>query len=200
MLKLRLQGYSYQYIADKAGRSRQRIQQVLSPPAYIRKYVVEKYNGFCAICGLYVGFQGHVHHKGANGEDDYNDRENLQLLCISCHRKEHKQPPQFQCRNCGKPIRKGIFCGYKCLSEYHTTTLTCSYCGKTFTLLTSDAHWRTKRSQSGLIFCSRNCQGKQLGENYGFGVHPEHSRNKKTSEQVTPEHTPDALESPTSRV
>ena len=89
MLRLRLEGRTYEYIANKAGVSRQRVQQIISPPKEVRKYVVDKYNGRCTECGLYVGYSGHVHHEGANGEEDYNDIENLQLLCISCHGHKH---------------------------------------------------------------------------------------------------------------
>lgn len=86
---MRLNGRTYEYIAGKAGVSRQRIQQLLSPPSSIRKYIIKKYNGCCDDCGIFVGKSGHVHHKPANGEEDYNDIENLQLLCLSCHRIEH---------------------------------------------------------------------------------------------------------------
>ena len=89
MLGLKLEGRTYQYIANKAGVSRQCIQQIISPPPYIRRYIVKKYNGFCLNCGIYVGSNGHIHHKGTE-EEDYEDRENLVLLCPSCHRKEHK--------------------------------------------------------------------------------------------------------------
>ena len=174
MMTLRLEGRTYQYIADEAGVTRQRIQQILSPPPAIRNYVIEKYNGLCGGCGIYVGTSGHVHHSKENGEIDYDDKENLKLLCISCHRKEHVTPPKFQCLYCKKPIRKGIFCDATCFSLYHTTTLTCSFCGETFSLRTSEAYDRTTRSNSGMIFCTNKCQGKWIGKNYGFGVYPEH--------------------------
>lgn len=167
MLKLRLEGRTYQHIASKAGVSRQRIQQILSPPAPIRNYVVEKYEGYCFKCGIYVGYGGHVHHDGGNGED-YDDAENLLLLCISCHRRVHATPPQFQCLKCGKAIRSGIFCSRQCFSQYHTATLSCSYCGNTFTLQTARAYQRTDRSTSGQIYCSKSCQGKWLAEQHGF--------------------------------
>lgn len=174
MVMLRLEGRTYQYIADKVGVSRQRIQQLLSPPKAIRDYVVRKYDGYCSKCGIYVGSSGHIHHEGANGEEDYNDIENLQLLCIACHRGKHIKPPQSQCRYCGKPIREGIFCDRECFKKYHTVTLICSYCGKPYSLSTSDAQARIERNSSGLMYCSKKCYGKWLGENYGFGVYPEH--------------------------
>ena len=88
MLQLRLDGYSYAYIAKEVGVSRQYVQQVLAPPKEIRDYIVDKYNGRCLDCGLYVGASGQVHHDKNTGED-FNDIENLVLLCVSCHRKNH---------------------------------------------------------------------------------------------------------------
>ena len=176
ILELRLEGRTYQYIADKAGVSRQRIQQIISPPKEIRDFVVNKYSGYCAGCGLYVGIGGHVHHENSDSEENYNDIENLRLLCISCHRKKHSKPPQFQCWYCGQAIKKGIFCNWDCSKKYHTVTLICSYCGKEFNLGSYEAQLRMERSQSGLIFCSKRCQGKWFGEHYGFGIYPEHRR------------------------
>jgi len=88
LLELRLKGMTYQAIANEAGVSRQRIQQLLSPPEAVRVYVVNKYHGCCKECGLLVGNTGHIHHEGGN-EENYNDIENLELLCISCHRIKH---------------------------------------------------------------------------------------------------------------
>jgi hypothetical protein len=91
MLQMRLQGYTYGAIGKQAGYSRQYIQQVLSPPKAIRDYVVKKYNGFCSECHLFVGVHGHIHHVGLE-QENYNDIDNLQLLCISCHKTKHPTP------------------------------------------------------------------------------------------------------------
>jgi len=88
-LKLRLEGRGYEFIGRELCISRQRAQQLISPPPEVRNYVVTKAKGKCEICGVIVGRSGHIHHRGGNGED-YNDIENLQLLCISCHRSEHR--------------------------------------------------------------------------------------------------------------
>lgn len=88
MLQLRLEGRTYGYIATKAGVSRQRVQQVLSPPSAVRTYIVNKASGKCTICGILVGVSGNVHHFTTQ-EEDYNDIDNLQLLCSSCHRTTH---------------------------------------------------------------------------------------------------------------
>ena len=88
MLVMRLKGFTYKAISIKAGISRQRVQQLLSPPPSIRAYVVAKFGGECNRCGVLVGQSGHIHHNGDNPET-YNDIENLELLCLGCHSKEH---------------------------------------------------------------------------------------------------------------
>ena len=111
MLKMRLDGETYQSIATSAGISRQRVQQLLSPPKAIRDVVVRKAEGKCQACGIKVGRSGHVHHNG-DAVDSYNELENLQLLCVSCHRGAHygwQNPPQVSsrlyphiCKRCGR--------------------------------------------------------------------------------------------------
>ena len=92
MLKLRLDGMTYQRIADKAGISRQRVQQLLSPPTAVKRIVVARANSRCQECDIFVGQSGHCHHTGGK-EENYNDIDNLQLLCVSCHRKAHSLMP-----------------------------------------------------------------------------------------------------------
>ncbi len=95
-LALRLEGQTFKAIATAVGLSRQRVQQILSPPVAIRVQVVEAARGACQLCGIFVGGSGHVHHQLAKGVvvDDYNDIKNLRLLCISCHRLEHSYGPE----------------------------------------------------------------------------------------------------------
>ena len=88
MIQLRLDGYSYAEIATRTGLSRQRIQQIVSPPPYVRQLIVAKFAGLCARCGLIVGKSGHVHHKDG-AQEDFNDVDNLELLCRGCHRRAH---------------------------------------------------------------------------------------------------------------
>ena len=99
LLSMRLEGMTYREIADHAGVSRQRIQQLLCPPREIRDRVVAIANGKCRRCGLRVGKAGHVHHNG-DEFDTYNDIDSLVLLCISCHRKAH--PPVLMTHNAVK--------------------------------------------------------------------------------------------------
>jgi len=89
MFNLRLKGHAYAYIAKSFGVSRQRIQQLISPPRHIRDAVVARYKGECADCRIHVGNSGNVHHVNLKIIEDYNDAGNLVLLCVSCHLKRH---------------------------------------------------------------------------------------------------------------
>lgn len=103
-LKLRLKGQSYAQIGAAVGLSRQRVQQLLSPPSAIRKLVVAKYGSSCARCGL-VGRSHHVHHKGSNNGDTWNDVQNLVLLCIACHGRAHARKVARERRKSAKVWR-----------------------------------------------------------------------------------------------
>lgn len=91
MLHMRLQGLTYAQVGFAFGISRQRVQQLIAPPSNVRKEIIQKASGKCENCGALIGKSGHVHHveNKENGED-YNDTENLLLLCLSCHIKAHK--------------------------------------------------------------------------------------------------------------
>ena len=169
MLMLRLEGRTYQYIANEAGVTRQRIQQILAPPDSVRDYVVNKYDGYCVQCGIYVGSSGHVHHSNANGEDEYEDKENLLLLCISCHRIAHGlyQP----CPQCGKDIlqcKRNIFCSRECYHAHCFIQIPCEVCGQLTEYRKKEVDWLQERGKQQHFFCSRKCVGKQAGKNYGF--------------------------------
>ena len=88
MIDLKLDGYTYQVIGDSFGISRQRVQQLLEPPTLIRKTVYKRAGGRCENCGILVGVSGHLHHRN-NGDIDFQDIDNLELLCPSCHRLTH---------------------------------------------------------------------------------------------------------------
>ena len=122
MLQMRLQGMTYTMIGKEAGISRQRVQQILSPPSEIRKIIVSKAKGRCQRCGIIVGNAGHVHHNG-DEVDTYNDIPNLELLCISCHRKSHSDDPRESPSTSATIIRNMIFihnclrCGHEWASK-----------------------------------------------------------------------------------
>ena len=90
-LKLRLDGLTYAAIGRRLGLSRQRIQQLLRPPANVYDIMRRRAANHCESCGVVI-YQGHAHHKQNQGllvADDFNDLKNLLYLCLSCHRLAH---------------------------------------------------------------------------------------------------------------
>lgn len=178
MLAMRLDGFTYQQIADKFNVSRQRIQQILSPPKAIRNYVVEKFKGRCADCGINVGKSGHIHHENSDFED-YNDINNLELLCISCHGKRHRETQKEYCLQCGKELTLdqifsgGKYCSMACRSDSLSVEVRCAECGEIIKIRKKYKEFREKHPQSGNgkpqkhWFCSKRCLGKWSGKNYG---------------------------------
>ena len=118
LLAERLSGKTYQEIATEHNVSRQRIQQILSPPPSVKKLVTDRAFGKCEDCGVLVGKSGHIHHCDTKTKDlieDYNDLPNLQLLCPSCHMIAHANGDLWKCQKCGhtwiaRLNRKPIVC------------------------------------------------------------------------------------------
>ena len=94
LLRLRLSGLTYGKIATLVGVSRQRVQEVLSPPKHVRLLVQQKAGARCQNCGIPLNTHGHVHHRECFGfkPDQYQDLSNLAYLCMPCHRKAHANP------------------------------------------------------------------------------------------------------------
>ena len=60
--------------------------------------------GPCEICGSEKNVD--VHHK--NGDFNDNSKENLMLVCRSCHMKIHRK--KGRCKICGKPLKGYGYC------------------------------------------------------------------------------------------
>ncbi len=58
---------------------------------YVRKIILSKYNNMCMVCSSKNNLQ--IHHK--NYATEYYDIEHLTedlcVMCVGCHRKEHKK-------------------------------------------------------------------------------------------------------------
>jgi transcriptional regulator with XRE-family HTH domain len=54
--------------------------------------VIERARGQCEHCGLHVGRSGWIHHKTSRGMtcNQYNDLNNLALVCPPCHRRARR--------------------------------------------------------------------------------------------------------------
>ena len=92
LLRLRCAGLSNAAIAERLGVSRQRIAQRLTPRIAIRRIVIERVRGQCEHCGLHVGRSGWIYHKTSRVVtcDEYNDLNNLAVLCPPCHRRARR--------------------------------------------------------------------------------------------------------------
>lgn len=140
ILALRLEGYTYAEIARQVGCSRQRIQQMVSPPTAIRQIVQDRAQAKCESCGIFLGTSGHVHHKGTSNltPDTYNDLPNLQYLCKSCHRGSHHgllRPRLPKCKQCQRQTYQLKFVksvGMLCLDciPPGAKIMACGSCGK----------------------------------------------------------------------
>jgi len=98
LFRRRREGQTYAKIAAAAGVSRQRIQQMLSPPPVIQNLIIGRQEGKCKDCGIDSWRGGHIHHIAIDHEDieDYGDIDNLVLLCPGCHRRRHALPPEVK--------------------------------------------------------------------------------------------------------
>jgi len=99
MLDLRIEGNSFQRIADEAGVTRQAVSLILTPPVDIRDSIYHRHDDRCAHCGLRVitrtegttkNVAGQLHNT-RGGDLNWNTPETLILLCASCHRIEHME-------------------------------------------------------------------------------------------------------------
>ena len=74
------------------------------------------------------------------------------------------------CLNCGKDRgHNKLFCCRQCFADYHRVELTCEVCGGKFNRTISEVLHYDEHHQRDHIYCSRECFGKWLGENYGKG-------------------------------
>ena len=99
MLDLRIEGNSFQRIADAAGVTSQAVSLILTPPVDIRDSIYHRHDDRCAHCGLRVitrtegttkNVAGQLHNT-RGGDLNWNTPETLILLCASCHRIEHME-------------------------------------------------------------------------------------------------------------
>jgi len=172
-----INGKTYSEIGKNLGLSKQRAQQLVCLTKGERAKFLEEHGEFCDRCGELVGQSGHIHHKKA--KISFNGWANLELLCIACHRHIHKKD-NGNCPVCGTSLQRpnAHHCSSECWSKASQVKKICTVCGVEFTRCRSlvearykhKKHW-TNRTDS--YFCSKQCQGLWLSQNYGFGSHPE---------------------------
>ena len=82
-----LYGFSYTQIASMIGGTRQNVQQLIQPTYNIRLWVRARAGDRCE--GVRIGRRcaakgKHIHHRSRTMP--HNRLDNLELLCLSCHR------------------------------------------------------------------------------------------------------------------
>jgi len=89
------------------------------------------------------------------------------------------------CENCGKRFKNEYskkYCSVECSrtarQKKYWTDINCKQCGKKFKVYKKDLKNR------GRYFCSKTCQGKFIGKEYGFATQPAKQRKYKSIEQV----------------
>ena len=86
-------------------------------PDKIKKKVYKKQNGLCKLCGKPFAYEDmagdHIQPWSKGGE---TVESNCQMLCVTCNskksNKEEKATDEIYCCNCGKPVKRGLFCQY----------------------------------------------------------------------------------------
>lgn len=180
MVSMKAAGKSYREIGQQYGVSRQRVQQYFMPFIEQEKEVAERARGCCEKCGQFDQF-GHYHHIKYE-YDILNESSNLLYLCTSCHLHENKE--LHYCHNCSKELktRKQKYCSYACRVAFNSVVVECSNCKKKFSL-TKHSQSRIRGSTSGLLFCSKKCQGEYIGEHYGFKANPQNAGRQASPEK-----------------
>ena len=105
-IELRLSGLTYEEIGNSLGFSRQYAQQLVRPVTSIYRAVKQTAKGRSQKCGLAIR-NGHIHHIKSEevAKEDFNNLENLEYVCISCHRELHNERANADylcCSKCGE--------------------------------------------------------------------------------------------------
>jgi len=83
----------------------------------------------------------------------------------------------YACQVCGT-ISKSKFCCDECKNKWTLIPIICSGCGKLF-FRSSRVLIANYRRRQGFLFCSKQCTGKWLRDQYGFERYPEHKGRKR---------------------
>lgn len=88
-----------------------------------------------------------------------------------------RQTNCYVCPVCGT-ISKSKFCSDICKNTWASIPIICSGCGKLF-FRSSRALIANYKHRQGCLFCSKQCAGKWLRDQYGFERYPEHRGLKR---------------------
>ena len=87
-------------------------------------------------------------------------REDMKRRCVVCGEKMEADKFGKYCSD---------ECKLKLRSEKYYVTLRCSSCNNEFTIRKSEYKARLRNKVGNTFFCSKKCQGAELGKTYGFG-------------------------------
>lgn len=187
IVKAKQDGATYAEIGKMIGGiSRQRVEQLFSPTLAAMRLVSDRARALCEECGQFDQF-GHFHHV-KYVIDLLDSPDNIVYLCSSCHMKHHViRGDARYCLNCGKVIKTQAykFCSQDCQKAYHSVVHECSNCHRTF-LMDSHQKIRIQRSQTGLIFCTKRCQGIYFGNHHNRRYHPRQDKKVSKYQSIIP--------------
>jgi spore coat polysaccharide biosynthesis predicted glycosyltransferase SpsG len=81
------------HVGENNVRWRGGVKYLMYPKEFyaIRRWIIERDNQTCQICGKDASRKGHIHH--IDGNTKHNTEDNLILVCASCHIKIHSNFP-----------------------------------------------------------------------------------------------------------
>ena len=97
---------------------------------------------------------------------------------VSELRKKYSLPLKYgRCLNCGNQLsHNGLYCSDECLRQFTKIPVVCSECGQIFHRSQYKIKSGINKYNQKLFFCSKKCQGRYLGQEYGFKRHPENRK------------------------
>lgn len=110
-------------------------------------------------------------------------RQRVAQICWALGRKP-AWPYKRRCKTCRAPLYGALedntYCSEICRPRAPRISLVCSICGNTMVRRkTAHRQWQARQDRgkgSGMLFCSKQCQGKWVSSHYGFGSRPQNRR------------------------
>jgi hypothetical protein len=83
----------------------------------------------------------------------------------------------YICNSCGREFypaygHSKLFCGTDCRKEYGLVTVECEACGKLYQMSYFELIRKVVKLGQRHFYCSRRCNGKATGQQWGFNIHP----------------------------
>ncbi len=120
-------------------------------------------------------------------------RERVRQILNKANLPTKKYITTYLCNHCGDPIprrrtyQNPKFCSTKCYSAYSRIQIACTFCGTLKEYRAKEVTWKIENRgrSSSLFFCSKQCQGKWFGKNYGrqLGDHTPRSKGRKYNDE-----------------